>query len=414
MTEPRYRFLSRIEIIFLAGFLFFLPLAEAPKNIFLYAFCIIWLIRCWQASAWGLPDRVYEVMLLGICLLSLVPLLHQNIEIFRAINNCVDFISIAFLLVVIARTKASSEQFSFLVAATFFGTVTALLDGLSRGAGGVYLHSVGHINQVAQYLGLMAAFTAGYLVFIRGFKRAGMAWTSLIILTALTTATGSRNTFFGLILLMAFAPLLFLLQRNYRKFACFTGGALLITSLLFISNPKPIERQISLVERSGSLIDLERAKLWRGAWLVVFDSSVFGNGVGYFGEANNPSRVEEILESRGLKFERSEYYFTNHGHNLMATWLVERGPIATALFVFWLAYALFGLAKTLTSTTASCSELRRVAAGVLVLSGSILFGVGNTSWHHEHGMLAAVAIGFGVSAWRHIKVDSVSRQQALD
>lgn len=396
MMTPCSRTLGRVEILLLTGFLFFLPLAEAPKNLFLYIFIIFWVLGSWRARNWGGGDRLLEWPLLVICLLSLLPVMLRESGWIPAFNNCVDFFSITVLLIVIARSRFSESQFHLLAAATGLGVMAALLDGQLRGGKFPYLHSVGHINQVAQYLGLVACAATGYFAYAKNFKATVWSLVTLVGFAYLTFATASRNAYFGVLMVIVTLLLITLACRDLRSFARLALIPICIVSSLTLLNPTALERQASQFSSTGALVDDARWKLWKSAFTVSPSLPFYGAGVGFFGEGNSPWRVQEIVESKGEVYKSTNYFFTNHGHNLFATWLVERGPLALLMLICWLCYLTFVLIRELKRAGDSTAR-PWLGAGVATLFASILFGIGNTSWHHEHGMLAAVLIALAVS-----------------
>lgn len=396
---PFGRTLGRVEILLLTGFLFFLPLAEAPKNLFLYVFIVLWIVDSWRNRNWGAGERSLELPLLAICVLSLLPVIHREAGWISALNNCVDFFSITVLLIVIARSRFSESQLHLFAAATGLGVMAALLDGQLRGAEFPYLHSVGHINQVAQYLGLLVCAAIAHFANAKNFKARVWSLGTFMGFAYLTFATGSRNAYFGVLVVIVTLLLITLAFRDLRSFARLALIPICVVSSLTLLRPVALERQASQLSRTGALVDDARWKLWKSALTVSPSLPFYGAGVGFFGEGNAPWRVQEIVESKGEIYKSENYFFTNHGHNLFVTWLVERGPLALLIFICWLCYLKFDLIRKL-KRAEDPSARSCLSAGIATLFASVFFGIGNTSWHHEHGMLAAVLIALAVSVRR--------------
>jgi O-antigen ligase len=108
-------------------------------------------------------------------------------------------------------------------------------------------------------------------------------------------------------------------------------------------------------------------------------------------------QLKKSVESRGEKFNSDNYYFPGHSHNLYLSALVERGIVGLIVtFIFMLAW-IASLIKTF-------GRLRRSTEETLLWAGSFsawvaTFGIGlvNTTFHHEHAILACLFLGLYVS-----------------
>ena len=111
--------------------------------------------------------------------------------------------------------------------------------------------------------------------------------------------------------------------------------------------------------------------------------------------------LKESIESRGGKFNKDNYYLAGHSHNLYLTALVERGIIG--LFVtFFFMIAWF---KQLMQTFYWAKKIKQAS---YLWAGSFsawfaTFGIGlvNTTFHHEHAMLACILLGLYLSYTRY-------------
>jgi O-antigen ligase len=229
-----------------------------------------------------------------------------------------------------------------------------------------------------------------------------VSYTFVFLLIFLAViASGSRNALFGVALVCS-ATVVFLFLSGHR-FRGFVGSMILIGvvgTMSFFAPPSALERQASILAATSHVVDHGRLRIWDGALLVLRERPLLGHGVGQFGPSTSLTNIEEALSRRGLYFDASAYLPMNHAHNLWLNWAVERGLPATALFSVWLMIVVYRLnwrsSALIGSSDFDSDAVFRLAATLVVLS-TIFFGIGNTSWHHEHGMLAAIIIAIAFS-----------------
>ncbi len=395
---PGERFLTRGEFFLLGGFLLFLPLAEAPKNLFLFGLFGYWAYGSATAKNFGVGTKAFEWPLLAIFLMSLVPVFQREAEHIRALNNCVDFCSIVLLTILVGRSRLHQRQAHWLAVWAMVGVGSAVAYGVWRGGQFPSLHSVGHINQVAMYLGLMLVAASSALMLADTMQERITLTVASVLLAFLVVSTGSRNALFGVALALALALILMpasVYAAGMRHRALVAGLVLLLVFIAAaVYRPPALVKQINQTASNQSIVDNARQSLWRSSYLVAKQAPLFGYGVGFFGEGHTPTRVEELVVESGHPFERNRYVWTNHAHNLVMNWLVERGWIATAVLLTWIFYVFVLLASAMIRRggvvrNGPLSDY----AGLMVLSATVFFGLGNTSWHHEHGLLAGLIIG---------------------
>lgn len=397
------RTLNRSELALLLGFLFFLPIAEAPKNILLYLFFGCWIFVCAKEKRWGLGDRLIEAPLLAISVLSLISIPLQPQNYVGAVGKAMDFIAIALLLVVISRMSLTAAAAKYLSIALVAGVFIGLIEGYVRWGAFPTLSSVGHVNQVAMYFTVVfsAALAWGFLA--SGTRQHAAVFALLFSLIFLVSATGSRNALFGAALVTATAIVVGFSVGLWKRsvvwlIISFVGIA---STFVIFTPPSALERQINLTQTTGAIVDDGRQRIWKGAWLVFSEKPILGHGVGGFEAATSPQRIESVLREAGKPYNPLDYLKINHAHNTLLNWLVERGAIATGLFIFWMSVVAFKLCRQFKITLIDLQLSRRYQfSALLVLFSTIFMGIGNTTWHHEHGMLAAFILGIALSLER--------------
>lgn len=387
MIPPINRFtLDRVEQTLLALFFLVLPGYEAPKNIALWGFLIYWTVRKLRhrpvVSVFGPANWYFDGPLLGIVVLGVL-------SSFGAMNpgqsfvDGSDFMAIALLAIVLRRSAVSRDQYLGVLVLIALGIALALADGyFRRGIGFPVLHSVGHINHVAIYLATAAAAALAFAWRATGAHRF-LGLIAFCLIAWVCLQTNSRNTAFGLgVVLFLLSAVALYVDRSKRFATLLLGLLITVVGAAAILQPPIYQKQMHHL-KAGS-IDKPRLKILHTAWVVGTERPLLGHGVGQWQMATELDNVKRIVTENGGIYHPKEFFFTTHGHNLAATWFVERGLGAMGLLGFFFLYCSVRLWRAVKSEPCSVEP----AVGFVVLWATIFYGLGNTSLHHEHGLLA--------------------------
>jgi len=116
--------------------------------------------------------------------------------------------------------------------------------------------------------------------------------------------------------------------------------------------------------------------------------------------------IKRSVESRHEVFDESRYDFHyKHSHNFYLTNIAERGLVGAVVTLFFILIWFWHLVKTFYLTKLS-------SQGAYLWAGSMgawitTFGIGfvNTTFHHEHGILACLFLGMHLAYCKaHAKV----------
>jgi O-antigen ligase len=386
--------LDRFEQVLLAVFFVVLPGYEAPKNIVLWSFLIYWTIRRLRfrdgRRAFGGSNWYFDGPLVAIAAVGVISSMRAIDPVQSAVDS-LDFLTIALLAIALRRTTISREQFLVGLATIFLGITLALADGyFRRGLGFPTLHSVGHINHVAIYLATAAAAALAIAWRAMGVCRLA-GFIAFCLLAWVALKTNSRNTAFGLLgLLLLLAGLALYVDKCKRLTLLIFGLSIFALGLAAVIQPTIYMKQLRHLE-SGSL-DKPRAKILRTAWVVGAERPFFGHGVGQWRAVTQAENVRRIVTENGEIYNSKNFFVTTHGHNLAATWYVERGACALFLLGFFVVYCITSMLRA----TIQNPRAIEPAVGLVVLVATLLYGVGNTPLHHEHGLLALAMIALGI------------------
>ena len=131
----------------------------------------------------------------------------------------------------------------------------------------------------------------------------------------------------------------------------------------------------------------------------VYDRNLwFGAGYRQFGKATSVEIVADELEREGRSYEgeRSRFYHVNHGHNVWTQVLVERGLVGVALLLSFFLATAFRICRNVLDLCRRREgglepvRLAFISSGVWIML--FVGGIGNSTFHTEHGMAALVLL----------------------
>ena len=380
-------------------FLFFLPLYEAPKNIFSASFVLLggW-VAVRQEDAVG---RFASGDLIGwaFLLLAISPFLagwsSPYMDWSSRLSNALNWALMPLIALVMILVNISKTQLIWAFRSLCLGTVVAVGEAFYSWSG-IYpeLNSVGHVNQSALYLAF-SLFPATLLIARNTHFLDSLL--GVIVILAVFTFQGPARSMVGFGASLAVSGgiwIIYCWNRNYLKLL-FSSVVLGLATLSFLVTQPPqvfgpyagFKQEFDIHLSSKSDPYSRRDKLVNTAIEVASDSFV-GFGLGSFGLATKPQEVREKVELDGRNWaaERGDYFFSSHGHNIFANVLVERGWVGVASIVIFLLCMLVFLSRSL--------RLEEAQIGTLLVSIICMAGLGQSTLHVEHGQLALVCLGF--------------------
>jgi O-antigen ligase len=396
---------KKLHLIHLELTLFFLmllslPSFEAPKNIFLVLFVVAATIRQVKTKSlmiWGHWDWMFLAVITTAFLSTIFAGLAPGEE-WGGFRTLLTFMSIGWL---ISRSKYSSKQLGWIFWLTILSALPPLCWGLVQylvlhTKSSLELNSVGHVNHSAIYLTMIFGATFGLLLsFLKdsnAFKQ-----TSLILLTTIFYAAlliGSSRAAVGIaIILTVLFSLIFL--RNPKLKLLSISFLTLLTLPTFFFSSGVIDRQLQLQSTNQTLNG--RAEIWHTTIEAARLYPLYGIGID--NRANvTEDLIKKSVESRHEFFNKDYYNFNfKHAHSFYLANIAERGILG---FMATLCFILMWLQSLIKSY--SQAKLDNQSAYLWMGSMSAwltTFGIGfvNTTFHHEHGILACLFLGLHLS-----------------
>lgn len=392
--------LIHLELTLLFLMLLSLPSLEAPKNIFLVLFVVTAIIRQVKTKSlmvWSHWDWMFLALVTTAFLSTIFAGLAPGDE-WKGFRVLLTFISVGWL---ISRSKYSSKQLGWIFWLTIISALPPLCWGLIQylilhTKSSLQLHSVGHVNHSAIYLTMIFGATFGLLLsFLKDsntIKKNSFILLTIIFFMALLIGASRSAVGIAIILAILF---LFMFVKSLRLKLIFISFLTLLTLSTFFLSSGVMERQLQLQSTNQSLNG--RAEIWHTTIEAARLYPLFGIGI------DNRALVSEDLikksvESRHEIFNKDYYNFKfKHSHSFYLTNIAERGILG---FMVTLCFILMWLQ----SLTKSYSQAKLDNQSAYLWMGSMsawfaTFGIGfvNTTFHHEHGILACLFLGLHLS-----------------
>ncbi len=388
--------LKYLELIFLSLMLLSLPSFEAPKNIFLILFLVTSLYRQYTKKTkdpWGLWDWIF-LSYIASAFLSAIFAGIPNGEEWGGFRGILIWTGFAWLL---SRTKYERKEITWIVWVTILGTLPPLAWGLieymvTHTKDTLQLHSVGHVNHSAIYLGIIlgAALSVTLSIWqdVSFIKRLGLILLPIIFFVSIIL--GQSRGVFGISLIRL--SLIILLIPNPKKIKAIAFGLFaIILTLMPVMNAAIIQKQIANQNANDTLSDRDRV------WNVSIEAArfypIFGVGNGNWNRITLED-LKKSREERGVPFNYRNYAISpGHSHSLYLSSLVERGILGLTVLIVFMSSWLITLIK-------SYHRLKKLTQGAYIWSASlsawiVTCGVGfvNSTFHHEHAILALLFLG---------------------
>jgi O-antigen ligase len=352
--------LKYLELTFLSLMLLSLSSLEAPKNIFLILFLATSLYRQYTKEtkdSWRLWDWIFLSYIASAFFSAAFAGISHGAE-WGGFSSFLIWTGFAWLL---SRTQYNQKEITWIIWVTILGTLPPLAWGLIEymmihTKDTLQLHSVGHVNHSAIYLGIIlgAALSVTLSLWrdVGLIKRIGLILLPIIFFVSIIL--GQSRGVFGISLIRLSLIILLIPNPKKIKAIAFVLFAIVL-GLMPLMNAAIIQKQIAVQNASNTLSNRDRV------WNVSIEAArfypVFGVGNGNW----NRITLEDLKKSRAerdVPFDEKNYSIQyGHSHSLYLTSLVERGVVGFIILIAfmggWLATLIKSYRKLKTSTQGS-------------------------------------------------------------
>jgi O-antigen ligase len=387
-----------VEFALLLALAFFLPLREAPKNLFWLAYLVAWVVARARSRDWGARLDGWDAMVACLVASGYLAALFGGIHRgdgneFLAVN---DIWRYGLLFVCMRRGNYDDAQKLLLLGMLVVSCVIAEFEAIwnwkviaRRSA--LELFSVGHVNHSAIYMAICLGIAAGLAA--GAWSQLTTAWRILLGIAILALVSGlflggSRAA--GAVAMMLVLAAAFVAARVARAGRLVWMAALLVILVgALLGGTSAFKRQIEWGAKNYTLA--QRDLIWnRGlaGWRI---HPVFGLGLENYG-AFPESQLKAWVAEQGKPYVASEYAGAPHAHSLYLNTLVERGLVGLAALMVLLAAWGVLLARGWREARGGGSTLVYWMASASGWFVTVVIGFANTTLHHEHAMLALLTL----------------------
>lgn len=407
------RILKNLELIFLSLMIVTLPSLEAPKNIFLVFYVTTSLIRQLsnpQRPSWSSWDSIF-LLILGTALLSTIFAGMPQHEEWKGFRVLVTMISTGWL---VSRGEYTSSELSLLFKIIVLGIIPPLAWGLwqlfvTHAKTDLQIHSVGHVNHSAIYLTMVFGASLGWLLFLERdtstIKRVALTILSALLFTCLIIGESRGAVGIGFVLDLL---IICLLSKNTLTRSIGLASSALVLIAAVTLNVGVIQKQKTMEDSHNVLSNRDKV------WNVSLEAARFSPALG-LGMSNwhfiTLDQLKASVERRGKTFDPDNYQIQwGHSHSLYLTALVDRGFIGLSVTLMFMFAWIRHLIKTFRLTKSNPQAAYLWAGALSAWVATFGIGLVNTTFHHEHGILACLLLGLYLCYTRSEESKSLAKQ----
>lgn len=397
-----------LDLIMLSLMIVSLPSLEAPKNIFLVGYLITRVISEVIQFKQGIKQwKGWDFLFLVIIFTAFLSTIFAGFSGLEEWKGYRVFLTALLTGWLLSRAHYSQNQYRIIFLLTVLAIIPPLLWGLCEyliihSKNSLEIHSVGHVNHSAIYLTMIFGATLGWLISQFNVRKKNKAtqWQTILIgimsfILFISLINGQSRGAFGIAILLGLC-LLFLANNIKVRIVGIVTILLIVISSMFLE-AQIIQKQINNQKNNNVLS--YRDKVWN----VSIEASRFSPLLG-IGLSNwhfiKLSQIQKSVEARGETFNADNYFFPGHSHNLYLSALVERGIVGLIVTLILMFYWLYDLIKTFKWSRKSSTSNMLWAGSFSAWFATFGIGLVNTTFHHEHGILACLFLGIYLSYTR--------------
>lgn len=388
-----------------------LPSLEAPKNVFLVGYLITRVISEVIQLKQGIKQwKSWDFLFITIIFTAFLSTVFAGFSGLEEWKGYKVFLSAILIGWFLSRAHYSQNQYRIIFLLIVLAIIPPLLWGLYEylvihSKKSLEIHSVGHVNHSAIYLTMIFGATLGWFISQFNFKKKNEAtqWqTSLSgimsFILFISLIIGQSRGAWGIAILLGVCLLFLAKGMRVRIIGMAIMMLIIISSMLLESGI--VQKQINN-QKSDNVLS-SRDKVWN----VSIEASRFSPLLG-LGLSNwhfiKLSQIQKSVEARGETFNADNYFFPGHSHSLYFSALVERGIVGFIVTLIFMFYWLYDLIKTFKWSKKSSTSYMLWAGSFSAWLATFGIGLVNTTFHHEHGILACLFLGLYISYKNELK-----------
>ena len=391
-----------LELALLLALALFLPLREAPKNLLWLAYVLVWFVGRARARDFGGQLDRWDALLGAILASGYLAAVFGGVHRgdgneYLAVNDIVRYGLLFNCVRRAGYTPAQKLQvLAMLVASSLVAEFEAIWNWKVAGTRrALELTSVGHVNHSAIYMTICAGIAAGLLAGMWRTLTLGMraALCAAVLALMIGLFLGGSRAAGAIGVVLVFAAALVAARTTGAGRIAWLATTLVVALAALAGGTSALYRQIEWSAQNYSLA--QRDLIWNRGLAGWREYPLFGLGMENYGHFKEET-LKSWVAGQGRPYVAGEFAGAPHGHSLYVNTLVERGLVGlSALLAFlsvwgmWLARRLprHGDPPTSVALWFACGSAWLV---------TVLIGFANTTLHHEHAMLAMLALALAV------------------
>ena len=386
--------------------LFMAAISETMNNV------LIVLLFLWWLATQPVVRELRETPphLLIIVLFGATPLISlATSTVGEPLDRLVDVTgAIKFALLLLAVWSISSRHrvsVDPVTACLIAGTIIALIEAFTtwRISSGPYpvLKALVGVNGSALYMSVVLV-SAIALSWSPKLPLSILGYAVIVISVWYSIIMNSVTAFIASVCILLLAAVISTFTERRRAFLVVLTGLSILSGAAFVTTGTQVYWRIFTLDVAERFYGDEtysyRFEIFNTAAEVYDRNPWFGAGYRQFGKATSVQIVAEEIEKEGRSYEdeHSRFYHVNHGHNVWTQVLVERGLVGVALLLaFFLATAIRigrNLLALYRAGDRGLESLRLAFISAGVWTMLFVGGIGNSTFHTEHGMAALLLL----------------------
>ena len=388
-----------------------LPSLEAPKNIFLVGYLITRFISEVIQSKQGIKQwKGWDFLFITIIFTAFLSTVFAGFSGLEEWKGYKVFLSAILIGWFLSRAHYSQNQYRIIFLLIVLAIIPPLLWGLYEylvihSKKYLEIHSVGHVNHSAIYLTMIFGATLGWFIsqFDSRKKNKATQWQTILIgimsfILFIALIIGQSRGAFGIAVLLGLCLLFLANGKKIKIIGGFFIASILIFCVLF--RIEIVQKQINNANSGSSLSG--RDKVWNVSKEAFRFSPLLGLGLSNW-HFIKLSQLEKSVQARGETFDADNYIFPGHSHSLYFSALLERGIVGLMVTLIFMFYWLYDLIKTFKWSKKSSTSFMLWAGSFSAWLATFGIGLVNTTFHHEHGILACLFLGLYISYKNELK-----------
>ncbi len=388
---------EKAEFYLLLSSIFFLPLLEAPKNISLLFFIILWVANRIKNCNFGGKITGLDISVLLLVSSGYITAIFTEIhgKEWSGPNN---LLLIGIILILIYRSNYNAKQLKTILLAIISSTAIAVIyshiqlylakDCLNCA---FELKSVGHVNHSAIYVLLAFGASAAYLFayWDKSSKLSKFALITSTVLFAITCyITHSRAAAGGVFIILTFFAFAYIPKNKKISLAVITT-ILLAIGFTFIAKPTVLTKHISNSKRFTEITPRERIRnTGYTAWKKY---PIFGVGMKNY-NLITLDKIKAWSKEMGEEYNEKDHLYISHAHNLYINTAAEKGLLGLLSLLAFLITCVLIIIKQFPRKHDSADKWLFWGAASSAFVTTTAIGFVNTTLHHEHGILTAILL----------------------